>query len=98
MTNTIVLLRGLVRGQHHWGTFLDQVKAQFPEQKVIAIDLAGNGERYKEQSPDNIKDAVKDIREQLQANNLQPPPEHPPPIVLASIHLHPAWRHTKRAS
>jgi pimeloyl-ACP methyl ester carboxylesterase len=73
MAKTLVMLRGLARGKHHWGRFVTLMEQAFPEKKVIAIDLAGNGDRYKETSPTTIQAAVEDIRQQLQSINLQPP-------------------------
>mgnify|MGYP001283341154 CR=1 FL=1 len=65
MTRSIILLRGLTRGTHHWGEFPKQLKAAFGHQKIIPIDLAGNGDRYKEASPVSIKLALEDIRNEV---------------------------------
>jgi pimeloyl-ACP methyl ester carboxylesterase len=73
MADTLVLLRGLTRGKWHWGDFLLQVQQAFPEKKVLAIDLAGNGERFLEPSPVSIAGAVEDIRQQLLKANVLPP-------------------------
>ncbi len=73
MADTLVMLRGLARGKHHWGTFVSKVERAFPDKKVVAIDLAGNGDRFQETSPLTIHDAVEDIREQLLSKGVQPP-------------------------
>lgn len=57
-----ILLRGLARGVGHWGSFVDKMKAHFPQDQFELIDLPGNGSRYKEKSPIKISDYVKDLR------------------------------------
>lgn len=73
MADVIVLLRGLARGQHYWLDFPEQLQQRFPGKRVVALDLAGNGERFAEPSPATIAAAVEDIRQQLQQQGLQPP-------------------------
>ena len=73
MADTLVMLRGLARGKHHWGSFVGQVEQAFPDKKVVAIDLAGNGDRYQETSPASVHEAVEDIQQQLLSKKLQPP-------------------------
>lgn len=73
MTRTIILLRGLTRGIHHWGDFPDQLQAALPQQKIIPLDLAGNGERHKETSPATIKRALEDIRSELKKAKIEGP-------------------------
>lgn len=73
MAENLLMLRGLARGKHHWGEFTTRLQEAFPDKQVVAIDLAGNGDRFNETSPTTIHDAVEDIRQQLIAKNLQPP-------------------------
>lgn len=73
MTRSIILLRGLTRGTHHWGEFPEQLKAAFGHQKIIPIDLAGNGDRYKEASPVSLKFALEDIRNEVKKLKLEGP-------------------------
>lgn len=73
MANSIILLRGLTRGQHHWGAFIQQLQSSLPHKKIIAIDLAGNGERYNETSPNTIRNALEDIRNQLKKESITTP-------------------------
>ncbi len=73
MTKSIILLRGLTRGIHHWGDFPDQLQTAFAQQKIIPIDLAGNGERYKETSPVTIKLALEDIRREVKKIRIEGP-------------------------
>ena len=57
-----ILLRGLARGVGHWGSFVDTLKARFPNDNFELIDIPGNGLRYNEASPTSIPEYVKDIR------------------------------------
>lgn len=69
----LILLRGLIRGQGHWAGFVNQLQQALQNTQVFCIDLAGNGKRYNEVSPDNISAAVDDIRQQIQKLHLSPP-------------------------
>lgn len=57
-----VLLRGLARGQGHWGTFPQRMKEQFPNDNIELLDLPGNGTRNNELSPLEIGDYVGEVR------------------------------------
>ena len=61
----ILLLRGLLRETRHWGKFADMLASAFPHREIIALDIAGNGSRYLEQSPTNISAMVADLKKQL---------------------------------
>ncbi|WP_311568232.1 alpha/beta fold hydrolase [Photobacterium arenosum] len=61
----IILLRGLLREQRHWGNFTQQLRSHFPFRKVIALDLAGNGQRFLETSPSTVSAMVDDLHQQL---------------------------------
>lgn len=61
----LVLLRGLLREQRHWGEFYPLLCQQYPQRQIICLDLAGNGERYQVQSPGSIREMVNDLRVQL---------------------------------
>jgi pimeloyl-ACP methyl ester carboxylesterase len=45
-----LLIRGLTRGQGHWGDF-PQLLEQKGEAPIFYVDLPGNGERFREKSP-----------------------------------------------
>ncbi|MBV1776619.1 alpha/beta hydrolase [Burkholderiaceae bacterium DAT-1] len=62
---TLVLLRGLVREQGHWGTFPAQLQAAFPACHVVTPDIAGNGSRHLERSPSTIHNMMLDVRANL---------------------------------
>lgn len=58
----IVLLRGLVREQRHWGGFKNLVEKTFPEAKVLVLDIPGTGQRHHELSPTNFDQMIAKIR------------------------------------
>jgi pimeloyl-ACP methyl ester carboxylesterase len=66
-------LRGLTRGSWHWGSFIAQFETLVPQAKVIALDMAGNGARFAEQSHSNVAAMVEDCRSQLCQMGLAPP-------------------------
>lgn len=72
-TTTWVLLRGLTREAGHWGDFLHLLQAQCPQDRVLAIDLPGNGRLHAEQSPTRIEATVQHCRAQLRAQGLTGP-------------------------
>ena len=57
-----ILVRGFTRGQGHWGDFLDLFAERYPDDEVQCLDLAGNGERYREMSFSNIRLSALDLR------------------------------------
>jgi pimeloyl-ACP methyl ester carboxylesterase len=69
-----VLLRGLTRGVGHWGGFIEQLDAALPmPAPALAIDLPGNGARYREPSLASVKAMAEDLRAQLQRIGARPP-------------------------
>lgn len=70
-----VLLRGLTRGQGHWGD-LPQRLAKASAAEVICLDLPGNGTRWLERSPARIEAMADDCQARL-------PPAPGPTRVLA---------------
>ena len=63
----------MTRGKLHWGDFTRQLQQAFPAYQVLPVDLAGNGSRFREESPVDICVAVEDIRHQLQCLQVEPP-------------------------
>lgn len=57
-----ILLRGLARETAHWGNFVEQFKASFPGDDVIALDFPGVGEFSNLKSPANITDIFSFVR------------------------------------
>jgi pimeloyl-ACP methyl ester carboxylesterase len=68
-----IFLRGLTRGSGHWGQFIAEFEAGVPQAKVVALDTAGNGARYAEQSPCDVAAMVEDCRAQLRQMGYAPP-------------------------
>lgn len=73
MADTWVLLRGLIREQRHWEEFPDLLRERHPDKQIVTIDVAGNGERYREKSPTTINGLMESVRQGLQASNLSGP-------------------------
>lgn len=61
-SETWFFLRGLVREQGHWSGFLEEFRARFPERRVVALDLPGNGSRFREDSPVSIPEMARAVR------------------------------------
>jgi pimeloyl-ACP methyl ester carboxylesterase len=70
--STWVLLRGLTRERGHWGEFPQRLAAGL-RAEVVALDLAGNGERHGERSPLTIGAMAADVDAQVQRVGLTPP-------------------------
>jgi pimeloyl-ACP methyl ester carboxylesterase len=70
---TWVLLRGLTRERAHWGTFVDQLQAGLPDDRVLALDLPGNGQWHRERSPTCVAAMVDAARAQLAVMQVKPP-------------------------
>ncbi len=67
---TIVLIRGLLREQRHWGDFPRQLQENVEEitgktVNIITVNIAGNGDRYSEESCSSISEMVEDLRRQV---------------------------------
>ncbi len=62
---TFVLLRGLARQHRHWGEFLFQLQATFPEAEILTPDLPGNGDNNLMSSPLSITESLEVVRHQL---------------------------------
>ena len=62
-----VLLRGLGRGAGHWGDFPARLAAAWPQSRVLAIDLPGNGRLHGLRSPPRIGAMTDHARAQLKA-------------------------------
>jgi pimeloyl-ACP methyl ester carboxylesterase len=71
--STLVLLRGLMRETRHWGDFLPLLGDTLPQDRVLPIDLPGNGRLYQEKSPSRVARMVERCREQLSELGVAPP-------------------------
>ncbi len=63
--NTCFFLRGLVRESAHWSGFLEFFHREFPNWKIVALDLPGCGSRHKERSPLSIDEIVERLRQEF---------------------------------
>lgn len=73
MSETWILLRGLVRQSRHWDDFPTMLAEARPQACVHALDLPGNGSLYREPSPDTVEGMVDALRGQAAAQGLEPP-------------------------
>jgi pimeloyl-ACP methyl ester carboxylesterase len=72
--STWILLRGLTRGQGHWGDFVSQLRAALPTgDQVLTPDLPGNGTLCMQRSPARVEDMMQALRAMLRAQGHQPP-------------------------
>ena len=79
---TWVLLRGLGREARHWGRFPAALQARLPAgDRVLAIDLPGNGRLHAQRSPTRVAGMVAAARAQLAALDA------PGPFVLVALSL-----------
>jgi pimeloyl-[acyl-carrier protein] methyl ester esterase len=59
-----ILLRGLTRESAHWGDFVPQLKAAFPNAKLAQLDLPGAGPYFREASPNTTRGILEKVRAQ----------------------------------
>ncbi|MEO8526289.1 MAG: alpha/beta hydrolase [Caldimonas sp.] len=76
-----ILLRGLTREARHWGDLPERLVARLGGASVAALDIPGNGVRYRERSPTSVEAMVAVCRETLDAT------EHEPPYILVGMSL-----------
>lgn len=80
---TWVLLRGLAREARHWGRCPALLQQAVPEgDRVVAIDLPGNGRRFRERSPSSVAAIAEAARRQLASDR-----DARPPYVLLALSL-----------
>ncbi|MGR9044440.1 MAG: alpha/beta fold hydrolase, partial [Gammaproteobacteria bacterium] len=63
----LLLLRGLLREQRHWGEFLSCLHNRFPERRLLTLDIPGNGSLCEQKSPCSIPQITESLRTQLRA-------------------------------
>ena len=71
--HTWVLLRGLTRSSGHWMAFPRQFLGEFPDARVLTLDLPGNGALHLERSPTRVLEMVQSCRAQLAQRAVAPP-------------------------
>ena len=83
----ILLLRGLLRETRHWGRFADMLEQAFPERKIIALNIAGNGFRHQEVSPTSISAMVDDLKLQISSFQSSSSMESPTESAAESVDI-----------
>lgn len=70
---TWILLRGLAREARHWGDFPGVLEAAFPDDRVITLELPGNGVLNAQRSPGTIAGMAVQARAASARLGLEPP-------------------------
>lgn len=73
MSDTWILLRGLMREHRHWGNFPATLAAVLPGANIVTPDLPGNGARHAQDSATRVAGMVELCRQDLLARGLAPP-------------------------
>jgi pimeloyl-ACP methyl ester carboxylesterase len=73
--STWILLRGLTREQRHWGEFPEVLSKEFPNARVVALELPGNGGLNAMTSPATIAAMASQGRAEVARLGI-PPPYH----------------------
>ncbi len=63
MINHWIFLRGLTRGNVHWGEFSSLFKNSNPNSKIEFLELPGNGLNFEEETPTDPHAIIKILRE-----------------------------------
>ena len=68
-----ILLRGLTRESAHWGSFAARLQPALPRDRVLALDLPGNGQLHTRPSPVSVQGMVQACRHELALRAIAPP-------------------------
>ena len=68
-----VLVRGLTREARHWGALTPALAAALAPCPVLAVDLPGNGARWRERSPASVDALAQDLHATLSGMGLPRP-------------------------
>ena len=68
-----ILLRGLTRESAHWGGFVARLQQALPGDRVLALDLPGNGQFHTLPSPLSVQAMVQACRHELALRAIAPP-------------------------
>lgn len=71
--STWILLRGLTRETRHWGDFPARLASRFPQARLLAVDLPGNGTLCEQTSPSCVAALAEAVRAQLRAQGAAAP-------------------------
>ena len=66
MNNKYVLIRGLARGNGHWGNFLKVLASFDPKAEIEIYEIPGSGTRFKESTPIDPAEIINDFRRHCQ--------------------------------
>ncbi|MCX7096411.1 MAG: alpha/beta hydrolase [Methylococcales bacterium] len=83
-----LLLRGLSREAAHWGDFIPQLQAAFPDARINVLDLPGTGRHYQATSPKTIPAIAASVRSEALANGLL---AQPVTLLALSLGAMVAW-------
>lgn len=67
-----IFVRGLVREAGHWGSFCEAFERRFPDARVRCLDLPGNGEFWRLDSPTTIGEMAAFLHEAVRAGGSGP--------------------------
>ncbi len=70
---TWILLRGLTREKRHWGRFPEQWRETFPQDRVIPLELRGNGELNAMVSPATLAGMAAHCHREASRMGITPP-------------------------
>jgi pimeloyl-ACP methyl ester carboxylesterase len=90
-----LLLRGLARESAHWGAFLPQLQAAFPQDCITTLDLPGTGRFIDKSSPKRIEAIAEVVRQQALDDGLL---QQPVILVGMSLGGMVAWQWLKQYS
>ncbi|QCB48141.1 alpha/beta hydrolase [Hydrogenophaga sp. PAMC20947] len=71
--STWVLLRGLTREAAHWGAFPTILAEVLPEDRMVMLDLPGNGTLHDQASPASVGEMAQACRRALRSQGFAPP-------------------------
>ncbi|EWH09640.1 hydrolase [Catenovulum agarivorans DS-2] len=83
--NVLLLLRGLIREQRHWGDFIAKLQHAFPEHQIVCIDLPGNGQNNTLKSLTTIGANAEFVNAELSRLNLSDANIHVVAISLGAM-------------
>lgn len=84
MSNKFMLLRGLTRGNGHWGSFPEILKSKVPNAEIELMEIPGNGTQNHKVTPTEIDSVIQEIKKLSQFVN-QAEPFHLVAISLGGI-------------
>ena len=70
---TWILLRGLTRESGHWGTFAGDLSSALGGERVVMVDLPGNGALNQRRSPVTVRRLVEECRVEVERRKVHPP-------------------------